>query len=83
MKTMAVGAFEAKTRFSELLRRVEEGCVVRVFRRNRHVADLVRSDLEPSRGAMEALSRLSVRRRARKAMSVAEIRKLRDEGRKR
>ncbi|HNQ90774.1 MAG TPA: type II toxin-antitoxin system Phd/YefM family antitoxin [Verrucomicrobiota bacterium] len=81
MKTLEVGAFEAKTRFSELLRQVEEGCVVRVFRRNRHVADLVRGDAVRAAEADGALDRLAARRRSGRRLSATAICKLRDMGR--
>ncbi len=83
MKTLDVGAFDAKTRFSELLRQVEAGCVVRVFRRNRHIANLVRGDAVRTGEAAVALDRLAARRRSRKGMSAAAICELRDKGRER
>lgn len=83
MRTVEVGAFEAKTRFSELLRQVEDGCVVRVFRRNRHVANLVRGDAVRAGEAAGALDRLAARRRSGKRLTAAAICKLRDMGRDR
>ncbi len=64
MKTMGIGAFEAKTRFSELLRHVEAGGVVRVSRRNRHVADLAGLPIE-SEGPPDAFIRERIRELAR------------------
>lgn len=40
MKTSSIGAFEAKTRLSELLERVSRGHVYRITRRGRPVAEL-------------------------------------------
>lgn len=83
MKTLEIGAFEAKTKFSELLRQVEAGCVVRVFRRNRHVANLVRGDALRCGEAAGALDRLAARRRSRRGLSASAICELRDQGRNR
>jgi prevent-host-death family protein len=38
---ISVGAFEAKTRLSELLRKVSAGQVVRITRRGKPIADLI------------------------------------------
>ncbi|HTW90169.1 MAG TPA: type II toxin-antitoxin system prevent-host-death family antitoxin [bacterium] len=40
MKTKTIGAFEAKTRLSELLERVRQGQVYRISKRGRPVAEL-------------------------------------------
>jgi prevent-host-death family protein len=40
MKTEDIGAFEAKTRLSELLERVQRGQVYRITKRGRPVAEL-------------------------------------------
>jgi len=40
MKTKMIGAFEAKTRLSELLERVRQGQVYRISKRGRPVAEL-------------------------------------------
>jgi prevent-host-death family protein len=42
-----IGAFEAKTRFSELLRKVDQGERFTVTKRGRAVAQLVPAKLEP------------------------------------
>jgi prevent-host-death family protein len=77
-----VGAFEAKTRLSELLAAVEAGERVRITNRGRAVADLVpiASDGEDRTAAIARLARL--RGRLREALSVEEILGARDEGRR-
>lgn len=40
MKTVDIGAFEAKTRLSELLEQVRRGAVFRITKRGRPVAEL-------------------------------------------
>jgi prevent-host-death family protein len=49
MKVTNVGAFEAKTRLSELLDQVERGQVVRITKRGRPVAELRPIAATPSR----------------------------------
>jgi len=49
MKTKEIGAFEAKTRLSELLDRVERGQVFRITKRGRPVAELRPVSVGPSR----------------------------------
>jgi prevent-host-death family protein len=54
MKPEEIGAFEAKTRLSELLDRVREGRVYRITKRGRPVAELRPVDAgraRPRRGA--------------------------------
>jgi prevent-host-death family protein len=53
MEAEEIGAFEAKTRLSELLDRVREGRVYRITKRGRPVAELrpiPASDRRPRRG---------------------------------
>jgi prevent-host-death family protein len=57
MKPSTIGAFEAKTRLSELLERVSRGQVYRIRRRGRAVAELrpfAGSGLRPRSGSTVA-----------------------------
>lgn len=53
MKPEEIGAFEAKTRLSELLDRVQEGRVYRITKRGKPVAELrpISAGPKPRRGA--------------------------------
>lgn len=82
-----VTAFEAKTRFGELLARVANGEEIVITKYEKPVARLVpenRPDLEKRRRAFEALDRLKadMRKRGMKPLTVKEILSARDEGRK-
>ncbi len=79
MSSIEIGAFEAKTHFSSLLREVEKGTIVHITRRGTPVA-VLRKETEPQRIApLDALTNLS---RHRKKISIEEIISMRDEGRK-
>jgi len=81
MKTIKVGAFEAKTHLSQLLDEVERGAVVKISRRGKHVAILKRDDMISREEASSALSQ--IRSLCSKRISMDEISQLRDEGRER
>jgi len=53
-----VGAFEAKTRLSEILRKVDQGERFRITVRGRAVADIVPSQVKDRQRAVEAVRRL-------------------------
>jgi prevent-host-death family protein len=53
-----IGAFDAKTRLSEILRKVEQGERFTITVRGRAVADIVPSQLRDRRRAVEAVRRL-------------------------
>jgi prevent-host-death family protein len=53
-----IGAFDAKTRLSELLRKVEQGERFTITLRGRAVADIVPSQLKNRQRATEAVGRL-------------------------
>lgn len=80
MKTIEVGAFEAKTQFSRLLRDVASGAVVHIHRRGHWIADLVQPSEPRERRecAINALDRISSRRAG---LSMEQIGELRNEGR--
>jgi prevent-host-death family protein len=53
-----IGAFDAKTKLSEILRKVEQGERFTITLRGRAVADVVPSQLKDRRRAAEAVRRL-------------------------
>jgi prevent-host-death family protein len=80
---MDIGVFEAKSRLSELLERVERGEEIVITRRGRRIARL--SALSKRQGAAEIEQLMADVARARKALpqtSWAELRGDRDEGRR-
>ena len=79
MKTIDVGAFEAKTHLSRLLDEVENGAVVRISRRGRPVAVLRADETVSKENALEALTALRVLSAAKVPMET--VLELRDEGR--
>ena len=81
MKTIKVGAFEAKTHLSQLLDEVENGAVVKISRHGKPVAILKQDDTLSSEKALNALSQ--IRTLCRKKITMDEITQLRDEGRER
>ena len=81
MKTIEVGAFEAKTHFSQLLDEVEEGTIVKISRRGKPVAVLKQDDAVSREAALKALQ--SIRTLCRHKITLAEIEALRDRGRER
>jgi prevent-host-death family protein len=82
----SIGAYDAKTRLSELLDRVEKGEQIVITRRGKPVARLVPEGHNDKREALAALDRITARRKALAARGVgitqAEIRALREEGRR-
>ncbi|MBN2553240.1 MAG: type II toxin-antitoxin system prevent-host-death family antitoxin [Spirochaetales bacterium] len=81
MRTIEVGAFEAKTHFSQLLDEVEGGAIVKISRRGKPVAILKQDDALSRENSLDALREL--RDLAREKISVEEIEQLRDSGRER
>jgi prevent-host-death family protein len=83
---VSVGAYDAKTRLSELLDRVEKGEQIVITRRGRPVARLVPEGRIDKIEALAALERITARRKALAARGIhitqAEIRALREEGRR-
>jgi len=82
----SVGAYDAKTRWSELLDRVEKGEQIVITRHGRPVARLVPEGHRNDAEALAALDRIVARRKELAARGVrtsqAEIRAWRDEGRR-
>ena len=81
MKTIKVGAFEAKTHLSQLLDEVEKGSVVKISRRGKPVAILKKDDALSRENALQALK--SLRGLCPHKIEVDELIRLRDQGRKR
>lgn len=77
----SVGAFEAKTRLNELLRRVSDGETIRITRRGIPIAKLVPLENKGKEDVVKAVREL---REIRKKLSLGglSIRKLIDEGRR-
>lgn len=77
----SVGAFEAKTRLNELLRRVSDGETIRITRRGVPIAKLVPLENKGKEDVVKAVREL---REIRKKLSLGglSIRKLIDEGRR-
>ncbi len=76
-----VGAFEAKTKFSELLQRAERGEEITITRRGKPVARLTRIDSDAARRAATAIERLKELREGT-TLGGLSWKDLRDEGRK-
>jgi antitoxin (DNA-binding transcriptional repressor) of toxin-antitoxin stability system len=81
MKTISVGAFEAKTHLSQLLDEVERGAVVKISRRGKPVAILKQDETVSREKALNALSQ--IRTLCGNKASMDEITQLRDAGRER
>jgi prevent-host-death family protein len=85
--TATIGAFEAKTKFSELLERVSKGAEITITRHEKPIAKLVPFD-QPSRVELNSLFRQMDEFRAkhplnRKGLEKITYRELIDGGRKR
>ena len=82
----SVGAYDAKTRFSELLDRVEKGEQIIITRHGRPIARLVPEGARNVARALEALDRITARRKRLAVQGLrvtqSEIRAWRDEGRR-
>jgi len=82
----SIGAYDAKTRLSELLARVERGEQIVITRHGRPIARLIPEGGHDRAAAMAALERITARRKDLAAAGVrltqAEIRAMRDEGRR-
>jgi len=81
MATTSVGAYEAKTHLSELLRRVEKGERITITKHGHPVAELVPASDERRQRVSEAIAGLKEFSKGRKLDGVT-IRELIDEGRR-
>ena len=85
MKNIEIGAFEAKTHFSQLLKDVEQGSVIHVTRRGKPVAVISSEGVDIRKSSLHALDRIAVRRQAihtRENLTTEQILSFRDHGRK-
>jgi prevent-host-death family protein len=80
VRTITVGAFEAKTHLSQLLTEVEKGAEVRITRRGRLVAVMTSGSTPEPHAIRSVLERLAGHR---SDVEIAELMAYRDEGRKR
>ena len=77
----AVGAFEAKNKFSELLDRVGRGAVFTITKHDRPVARLVPARASADRERKKTTAGLRLRRQ-RYSLKGVSVRRLIDEGRR-
>lgn len=80
MRTISVGAFQAKTHFGQLLSEVENGAEVHITRHGRPVAVMRAESAGEADEARAALGRLASHRRK---VSREEIREMVNDGRER
>jgi prevent-host-death family protein len=80
MNSEYIGAFDAKTHFSQLLREVEKGKEFHVTLRGKPVAVIKRDDEYAKPTKHHALTRLA---KYRSPITIEEIEALRDDGRER
>lgn len=83
---VSIGSFEAKTRFAELLRNVEQGFVYSITRNGKSVAVLqsqARAAAAQKKSlGMSAFERIAMRAEKSRGFTLAEIQELKNEGRK-
>ena len=86
-----IGAFDAKTYFSELLRKVQEGAVFNISKNGKRVAVLQGVQTVKNEAAWNAHQRIIARSKKMKenrkkngleAISYSELKELKNEGRK-
>lgn len=88
--SFAVGSFDAKTHFSELLRTVEQGSVITITRNGHDIATIISPALLQSQKKSNALFAWQTLRKIvgssnqkdKNALSVQEIMELKNDGRK-
>jgi prevent-host-death family protein len=85
MKHVEIGAFEAKTHFSQLLHQVEQGTIIHITRRGEPVAVLMGEKTDRQAAGKIAVDRIRGRRNEiskRSSTSIEELLSFRDAGRK-
>jgi len=85
MNNIEVGAFEAKTHFSQLLREVEKGSLVHVTRRGKPVAVISPEVIDDRQRSLDSLSRIAARRTvlsSREKLTTRDVLNFRNHGRK-
>ena len=87
----SIGSFDAKTYFAELLRKVQEGAVFNISKNGKPVAVLQGAKAAQNQEALEAHKRILTRSKRIKeerlkkgieAMSISDIKELKNAGRK-
>ncbi len=85
MNNIEVGAFEAKTHFSQLLKEVEQGSIVHVTRRGKPVAVISPEVIDDRQRSLDSLSRIAARRTvlaSREKLTTREVLGFRNHGRR-
>ena len=89
INTYDVGAFDAKTYFAELLRKVKDGVTINITKNGKRVAVLQGKTTIQNEAAMNAHQRiiargekLAMQYEGADSLSAADLRDLRNEGRK-
>jgi len=77
--TIEIGAYDAKTKLPEILRRVEAGESFTITNRGRAIADLVPSRTTSKKKAIQAVENLLKRPKVR--ITSADLKKMRETGR--
>ena len=80
-RSLTIGAFEAKNRFSELIDRVDHGAEITITKHDRPVAKIVPVDNAAARRRKHAAAELRALR-SRYTLKDASVRELIDEGRR-
>lgn len=76
-----IGAYEAKTRLPEFLRKVKAGTAFRITQRGEPVADLIPAGSSERRAAVEAAHRMRLLMQSRPAAPAVDIKALIEDGR--
>lgn len=83
MSVISIGAFDAKTKFSELLRNVEKGVSYSITRNGKSVAVLQSTENVKKTDAMKAFERICNRHeKIKNGFSMDEILEMKNDGRK-
>lgn len=82
LATLSIGAFEAKTHFSELVKNVQTGIIYTITKNNKPVAILRAVENQRQSPTAEALKRIANRAKTMRGFSLSEIQEMKDAGRK-
>lgn len=83
MNTLSIGAFDAKTKFSELLRNVEKGFSYSITRNGKSVAVLQSIEIAKKTDAVKAYERICKRAEKLNAgFKMEDILEMKNDGRK-
>jgi len=84
MNSITIGAFEAKTHFSQVLIEVEKGNVIHVTRRGKPIARITSEEFDKKESGQNTLKNIAKRRKninSKEKFTSNEILTFRDEGR--